>query len=350
MHPVVFVVPGPIATRTGGFIYDRRMAEGLREHGWTVDVLELDAGFPDPVPGMAAAAGEALARLRGRTIAIVDGLALPGLSEVVARESRRLRIVALVHLPLAADVTIDAELAARLGSAECRALRAASLVVATGSAALPLLARYGLQAERVVVVEPGTDAAPLATGSGEGALNLLSAATLGPGKGHEILLTALSTVRSRAWRLFCAGSLTRHPATAERVRAAVHDLGLDDRVTLLGDIDRPALDEEYARADLFVSASLQETYGMAVAEALARGLPVVATATGAVPGLLEGGGGLVVPPGDPRALARALARVIDDPDLRASLAAGARRVRNRLPGWRSAAAKMSAALEALAAR
>ena len=80
---------------------------------------------------------------------------------------------------------------------------------------------------------------------------------------------------------------------------------------------------------------------MAVAEALARGLPVVSTSTGAIADLVGAEAGVVVPPGDGAAFAEALTRVLADADLRARLAAGARRVRDRLPTWDDAAARMA---------
>ena len=71
-----------------------------------------------------------------------------------------------------------------------------------------------------------------------------------------------------------------------------------DRVSLAGDLDAPRLSDCYDRADVFVLATLQETYGMAVAEALAHGLPVVSTTTGAIPALVGDDAGSLVPPGE----------------------------------------------------
>jgi glycosyltransferase involved in cell wall biosynthesis len=170
---------------------------------------------------------------------------------------------------------------------------------------------------------------------------MLCVATVTAGKGHETLLEALAAVPHRGWQLSCAGSLTRDAAAVARVRAAIdaHDLG--GRVSLLGDLDAAALEAAYDRSDLFVLATRQETYGMAVAEALAHGLPVVSTCTGQIPELVAPDAGVVVPIDDPAALAAALSRVIGDAGDRARLAAGARRVRDRLPRWDEAAAKMA---------
>jgi glycosyltransferase involved in cell wall biosynthesis len=353
------VAPGRLEARTGGSIYNRRMVEGLRQRGWQVDVLELDPSFPYPTPAALEQAAGALAAVRAGTIAIIDSLAFGAMPDLVTREASRLRLVSLVHLPLAATPGLDRGTAARFEDGERRAFRLAALVVVTGKAALPLMASYDLAPDRVVILEPGTDRAPLAHGSREShggvvtgsnrtrALELLSVATLNPGKGHALLLAALAAVPYRAWQLTCAGSLTRHRATADLVRETVTRLGLEDRVSLVGDLDGPALEACYDRADVFVLATQQETYAMAVAEALAHGLPVVATMTGAIPELVGQGAGLLVPLGDTPALVEALSRVLGDADVRARLAEGARRVRDRLPTWEEASGRMAAALDSL---
>jgi glycosyltransferase involved in cell wall biosynthesis len=347
MTPVVFVVPGSIESRTGGYIYDRRMVEGLRSGGWQVDVIELDSTFPSPTPAALESACRALAAIPAGTIAIVDSLALGAMADIVVREAWRLRLVALMHQPLAAAIGLDRALAARVADGERRALAVVSLVVVTGAAALPLIARDAVAPEHVIVVEPGTDRAPLARGSRSGVLELLTVATLNPGKGHELLLEALSGVEGPEWRLTCAGSLTRHPATAAHVRAVAARLQLEERVVFAGDLDRDALAACYDRADIAVLATQQETYGMAVAEALSHGLPVVATFTGAIPELVGDEAGLLVPVGDRDALTQALESVIGDATLRQRLAAGARRRRDRLPTWEEAAERMTSALARL---
>src|SRR5690606_34035865 len=103
-------------------------------------------------------------------------------------------------------------------------------------------------------------------------------------------------------------------------------------------------------ADVFVLPSFFEGYGMALAEALAYGLPIVSTTGGAIPETVPAAEGVLVPPGDDRALARALARLIDDPRERARLAAGAAAARAALPTWQDACAKFAAALDGLGSR
>jgi glycosyltransferase involved in cell wall biosynthesis len=356
------VIPGDLDTRTGGYGYDRRIIAGLREHGWTVNVVRLDDSFPGPTPAARGHAAQVLAAIPDGSTVLMDGLALGALPEEVEHEASRLTIVALVHHPLAAETGLDPAVVAALEISERRALAAVRSVVVTSHATAARLADYGVVSDRLTVVEPGTDPAPPARGSAVGhepsanddepsalspqpsELALLCVATLTPRKGHALLLSALASIPQRNWRLTCAGSLDRDPATVAQLREQIRHAGLDERVSLVGDLDQSALAIQYDRADVFVLATLYEGYGMAVAEALARGLPVISTATGAIQDLV-GDAGLVVPPGDLRAFTAALSSVIGDPMRRAALRARACRRRDRLPTWDAAAAAMARTLE-----
>jgi glycosyltransferase involved in cell wall biosynthesis len=236
-----------------------------------------------------------------------------------------------------------------LRDAERRALAAVPRVIVTSRTTARALTDFGVAPERVAVVPPGTDPAPLAEGSGEASVRLLCVGTLTARKGHAILVEALAGLRDQAWRLRCAGSVERDPTTAAAVRRRIAAQGLEDRITLLGELEESALSREYARADGFVLASHYEGYGMVLAEALARGLPVVTTAGGAVPETVPAAAGLLVPPGESGPLREALARLIEDGELRARLAEGARRVRQTLPNWQAAGERFAAALAAAVA-
>jgi glycosyltransferase involved in cell wall biosynthesis len=141
------------------------------------------------------------------------------------------------------------------------------------------------------------------------------------------------------------GGLDRDGAWAASIRAQVTAAGLDRQVTFAGELDREPLDARYDAADVFVLPTWYEGYGMAVAEALARGLPVVSTATGAIADLVGEDAGILVSPGDAGALSRALGAVISDRALRERLAEGARRARTRLPSWDDAAERMARTIE-----
>lgn len=323
------------------------MVEGLRRREWAVEVRELDGAFPVPTAADVTRAARAFAAIPDQTVTIVDGLALSALPTVIEHEAARLQIVALVHLPIAADVSLDPQVAARLEPDERRALAASRRIIVTGRATLSLLERYGISRDSPVVIEPGTERRSIAKGSGGGPLQLLCVATLQPGKGHRVLLEALHSVAGQDWHLTCAGSLTRDPREARQVRDQASRLGLDQQITFTGELDEHALSARYDGADVFVLATWQETWGMAVAEALAHGLPVVSTTCGALPRLVGDDAGLLVPPGDIPALRAALERVLGDGALRACLAEGARRRRDMLPTVEDAVARLDVVISAL---
>lgn len=345
----MFVVPGSIETRTGGYGYDRRIINGLRHDGWDVALHELDGSFPCPTPDARVAAERLFASLPDATTVVVDGLAFGALPAEAERHAARLSLVALVHHPLADETGIDGATAAALDSSERRALALARLVIVTSPATARGLSRYGVEADRLVVVTPGTDPAPPSRGSDCSTLHFVCIATLTPRKGHEILLSALAALRGHPWRLTLVGSLDRDPPTLARVRTSVSAGRLDDRVHFAGEAEGAMLEAHYQAADVFVLATWHEGYGMVIAEALAHGLPVVSTRTGGIPDLVEPSGlspaGLLIEPGDEPALRMALARILDDGALRRRLRNGALEARERLETWDQAVGRMGQALQ-----
>jgi glycosyltransferase involved in cell wall biosynthesis len=200
-----------------------------------------------------------------------------------------------------------------------------------------LLELYSLPGDLVHVAEPGVDAAPLSPGTATGE-GLLCVAAVIPGKGHDVLLDALATVTDLSWDCLCVGSLDRDPAFAKSLRRQVSDDGIEDRVRFAGPLTGADLDRSYEAADLLVLPSRGETYGMVVTEALARGLPVVATDVGGVAETLGRGTGavlpgLLVPPDDRAALAAALRTWLGDTAVRLSWRRAARERRASLAGW-----------------
>jgi glycosyltransferase involved in cell wall biosynthesis len=344
---LVVIVPGDLETLTGGYGYDRRIIAALRDRGWQVAVETLDGSFPQPTAAARQWAVSVLGDIPDDTTVLIDGLAFGVLPAEVEREQARLRLVALVHHPLGAETGLDGGTASLLKDSERRALAAARRVIVTSRATASALGDYGVAADRIATIEPGTDRAPLAHGSGGESVRLLCVASVIPRKGHETLIRALATLPDRRWHLTCVGSVDRDRVTGDRVRTLVRDYDLIDRVTFTGDLRPAELGVEYDHADVFVLPTFYEGYGMAVAEALARGLPVVATATGGIRDLVAEDAGILVPAGNVALLAGALTGLVGDAGLRSRLASGARRVRDRLPTWDEAAGQMSAALESV---
>ena len=354
-----FLVPGDWATPTGGYQYDRRMAQALGAAGYTVDMLRVDADWPNPNAVALARAAAQVAELADGTRVVADGLAFGALADLVAAHAHRLRWVALVHHPLHLETGLAPAMRQRLLADETRALQHARSVVVTSPRTARDVAAMGVAPERVAIVEPGTDAfaPPLAdlrdavppTHQAKPApTRLLCVATLTPRKGHAVLLQALAGLQYLPWQLHCVGSLTRDTATAASVQALGRACGLAGRIFWHGEVDADSLNAHYAAADLLVLASLHEGYGMVVAEALAAGLPVLASDAGALAQTLPPQAGWRVQAGDVPALQAALQRLITEPALRSTLAAGARDAGGHLPGWPAQAARFAAVLDALA--
>ncbi|HEX3259230.1 MAG TPA: glycosyltransferase family 4 protein [Pseudonocardia sp.] len=415
MTRVHVVLPGDVddpRSPSGGNTYGRRVARELDALGWTVAKHRVAGSWPRPSAAEEAGLVRLLASVPDGETVLLDGLVACGVPEAVVPQAGRVRLVVIVHLPLAAEAGLPADVAAELDARERATLQAVDAIVVTSEAAARQLASPAFVAESgsatprqpaspvsvtesgsattpqppspafvaeagstttrqpaspvfitepgsatprqldgtppVFVAEPGTDPAPRATGT-DGASALVCVAAVTPVKGHDVLVDALTSVADLPWTCVCAGPLDRAPGHVAEVRRRIERAGLTDRVRLVGPLDPAARDAAYAAADLAVAPSRTETYGMAVAEALARGLPLVATTGGALPdtvGHAPDGTrpGLLVPPDDPAALATALRRWFDEPALRAQLRAAATARAATLPTWTATAEAVAAAL------
>ncbi|GEL19215.1 glycosyltransferase family 4 protein [Pseudonocardia asaccharolytica] len=344
MSEVHVVVPADIddaAVPSGGNAYDRRICDGLAAIGWAVHELAVVGAWPRPDAAARGCLARALAAVPDGAVVLLDGLVACGVPDVLVPAARRLTLVVLVHLPLGDEAGPAPAAAAELAALERETLHGARAVVATSPwVARRLVARHGVPADRVHIVMPGVDPAPLAAGT-DGATRLLCVGSVTPTKGQDLLVEALAAVGDTAGpRLRCdlVGPLHRDPAYAAAVRRAIERHGLGGRVRITGPFTTARLEAVYAAADLLVLPSRVEAYGMVVTEALARGIPVLAAGVG---GVLETLGrdlhgrvpGIVVPPADVVALAAALRRWLGEPALREGLRHTARARRGTLDGW-----------------
>jgi glycosyltransferase involved in cell wall biosynthesis len=348
MPSLHLLAPGDLATLTGGYAYDRRIVAGLRALGWDVRIHTLDSSFPFPTVEALEHADRTLAGIDAGALALIDGLALGAMPSQAQAHGARLKLVALVHHPLCMETGLTPAQANTLRASEREALRHVRKVIATSEATGRGLRDFDVEAERVAVVEPGTDTASPSPWRGNGKVQMLCVATITPRKGHGLLIEVLSSLRQFAWHLTCVGSLTRDRETAAALRAQLLEEQLSERVTLTGEVNEAVLAAYYANTDVFVLATLYEGYGMAVAEACAYGLPVISTSTGAIPEIVHPGAGVLVPPGDRAALQSALHAVLRNAGLRGDLASQARRVASALPTWDDTCRRFDACLREIA--
>lgn len=345
----LLLVPGALETPTGGYGYARALLAHAASAGLMLDHWPLPDGFPHPTRSVLAETTRRMRTLPAGWPAIIDGLALGCLSPDTMRAHDG-PVIGLCHHPLGLETGLSPAASRTMLEAEHAALGACAGVITTSRATAELLTRrLGVPSEQITVAPPGTRPAVPARGSGGGSeVALLSVGSLSPRKGHDVLIEALARLADLPWRLtIVGGALAGDERTAGQLRSAIARHGLDQRVHLTGSVDAEALDERYAESDLFVLASRFEGFGMAYAEAMAHGLPVVGTEAGAVAEATLGAARLV-PPDDPGALAAALRPLIADRDARARLAASCAEAGRRLPTWQDTARQVAAAVAAAA--
>ncbi len=342
-----FAIPGDINTLTGGYIYERRLLEGLRTLGHDVKHIELAASFPDPSPEHMADAVKQLQALPEDCPLILDGLvygsiATQGLAQV------RAPIVAMIHHPLALESGLSDERRSHLYQTERDNLTFARHVLVPSPHTATILAKdYGVDPKSISIARPGTDK-PTGVSTPVDPPLILSVGIQHPRKGHDILLKALASITDQIWQAVIVGS----PYDAEHAADLVglqEQLGLMERVQLAGRVSAEELSDLYQTASIFALATRYEGYGIVFDEALAHGLPIVSCHTGAVPDTVPEDVGLLVPPDEPEPFANALRQLLEDKAKRNTMAAASQHVSKTLPSWLDTARVASDVLTSLSA-
>ncbi len=346
MTHCVFAIPGDLATPNGGYLYARKILPLLAER-IGAEFCALPAGFPLPSEAeLNEAAAALLAHDAPGAVFLIDGLAY-GALPVPALEALKAPLVALIHHPLGLEEGLSPSGKAHLLKTEGDALALAEHIVSPSYGTVRELARlFEIPGDKITVAEPGILRGKRAAGSSVGEpLHIVSVGSLTPRKGFGVLIDALNEVRDLPWRATFAGSADLSPETAALVRRKLSDYGFDEKVRLAGQIDEAALSALYSSGDVFALASFYEGYGIAFAEAISHGLPVIASGDGAVRDTVPEVGGFVCAAGDAAAFAEALRALLSNADLRREKAEGAWRRGQTLPDWASTADVIAVVLQ-----
>ncbi len=328
---IYFAIPGNINNLTGGYAYARRLLAALRERDFTVTHVPLPTSFPYPDTNDLAATDGIFSALPDGACVLIDGLAYGTMDDIAQRHAQRLKLIALCHHPLALETGLSSEVAQALHRSEQTSLAVAVAVVVTSQTTGKILMQdFAVLAEKLVVAVPGTDPQNFADCAGDPPV-LLTVATLTRRKAHDLLIAALAKLKHLPWVARFVGGTEFDPEWITHLRHQVEISGLVDRIHFIGAVTDPTI--EYRNSDIFVLPSLYEGYGMAFAEALAFGLPIVCTHAGAVPEVVPPTAGILVAPSDVEALTDALHKLLAEPARRTTLQQGARIAAAHLPGW-----------------
>ena len=340
---VVFAVPGSLDDVSGGYAYDRRIIGALRDGGHSVEVASLGGRHPLPDDTALEAAGTLLSRTGRDTRLVIDGLGLPCFAPHVAELVAR-RAVALIHHPTALETGSPPDEREALRAIERGMLpRLARIVTSSDATAKRLAEEFATDPAHIASVPPGVDPAHRSRGSGRITCCLLSVGNLTVRKGHDVLLKALGRLKDLDWQLTIAGA-EREAGQLGYLRRVAEKAGIGRRVEFPGAVVEADLETLWDCSDVFALATRYEGYGMAIAEALRHGLPVVTTAAAPAASLVSPEAGTVVAADDSDMLSRCLRRVIADVPLRRAMACTAWKIGQTLGGWHQQAEAFAAAI------
>lgn len=339
----VFAIPEDADAETASYLYDQRILDLLPSFGVNTTMLRLPASNLNPSPQEAEEAFHALEQTPVDKTLLIDGGAftlLPG--EKLARLEHR--IVALVHHSLSHEPDLSDEDREKLRANERAIFTRAAHIIATNTTTANVLAsEFSIPEHRLTIAEPGTEPALRASGTGT-PLQLLCVGSVESDKGYDTLLRALEPLSIFDWRLTIIGALDRDTGAVNSIQELLATTGLDDRVELPGVVVRATLELLYDSTDVFIMPTQCEGDSRVLADAMARGLPIICTSGNGVTDIVPDSAAIKVAPGDKTALSPALEKVLTDRKLRTQLADAAWEAGRLLPTWAETARRIAAVI------
>ncbi len=342
---------GGLDGQSGGFRYDRKLVEGLRAAGDTVEVVSLPwRSYPR---GLADALSPSVRDRLAVDVDVMlqDELAHPSL--VGVNRALSYPVVSVVHHLRASEPSrvaplyraVERRYLATVDGAVCNSHATRGAVRETG----------GPPADRTVVAppagdrfDPGVDEREIADRAHEGPLRVAFVGNVEPRKGLDTLVEGVARL-DEPWELTAVGR-HRDDSYVRAVRQRVEATGTAGRVRLAGRLPDQDLADVLRRSHVLAVPSRYEGFGIVYLEGMSFGLPAVATTAGGARTVVEDGEtGYLVDPDDPAAVGRALAALAGDRDRLARMGRAARRRHDRHPDWTETTARVRSLLRAVAA-
>jgi glycosyltransferase involved in cell wall biosynthesis len=311
MH-VHLVVPGNIHTLTGGYIYDKRMTDGLRLKGHQIQIHSLSGEDPFSSEERSGQCWERLRAVpKGETI-IFDSLVFGAIPGFLKEINQNHIIIALIHLPLSYSKNYLNTRLEKLSVSEEEAFSYADRILVTSRFTMDLLVGVGIDPYKIQVVLPGVEVFTRKAGWPKLPRNFITVSNYTKNKGYALLIEAMKEIRQLDWTLDCYGDKSFDPKHVGSLSRLIEKYRLTDRIFLHGPVSGKTLAETYVNSDLLIHPSEFETYGMVLTEALAHGIPVVASKGGAITQTVPESMGVFFEVNDSKSLQQILEKLLMD--------------------------------------
>lgn len=327
MNKVWFLI-GAIPPQTGGELYNYKLFQCLEREGFDTELISLHKKLAIrisrvPVVGNLLA-NIALAGLlyKSKGILVEDHYFTRYLflTNIIKRLFGENRIIILVHSLYGYDTNDNFWLRKLFKGIKHRIrLSLADIIITNSQYSRHEIVSLGIKSSLVHVIPPGIDREKLKfiSQTDNDKPQILCVANYLPGKGLIYLIKAYSQINSRNFTLHLIGNPSKASNYCHRLKKMVVKYNLTENVFFHNGSDKETLQKLYSHAKIFVLPTLKETFGIVLIEAMHYSLPIITTKVGAIPELItDGENGLLCPPRNSEALAEALSKLIENPDLR----------------------------------
>jgi glycosyltransferase involved in cell wall biosynthesis len=338
---VYFLSGGDINSLTGGHLYNMHIINGLKNKNYSVS-LQAAGGKWDNKEGIDKMCRLYLQKIPWGSCIIIDSLILASLTNLVRKSMDRFKFLGLIHLPVSYDIKTGIH--GKLSEDELGALNHMHRLVVTGGFTFDLLCNAGIDPRKITIIQPGTDQFPRKAQYARVPSNLLCIANYSALKAQDVLIRALSRLKTRNWTLHLYGDTDRDPEYTSFLRSLILYLGLESRIIVHRIVERQNISKVFLEADLFILPSLFESYGMVLSESLAHGIPVISTLAGNIRNTVPEGMGILIEPGNEAELADSISSLFDSPEKYSALCTASSSYYKQSRSWEQAVSEFESVI------